>query len=744
MRVPSLLLLLAASSAARLSPEQLAQSGALDVVLAEESERALVIQLDRPLYRPGDLIWFRIWDLDLRDLTGDDEAGVVEIELLDVQGKVVQHLRVRSQRGAAMNAVRVPGEALGGVWRLRATASDGRERTHALNVASYMAPPPRDTPPQIALTFQPEGGALVEGLESRVYFAATGAHGAPVAVTGRVLDDTGAVVATFESVHDGMGRFAIVPRPGRSYHAELDAPSGVEEGHPLPAASADGCVLRPLDGRAGGAVRARVQCAQRQDVLVVGTLHGQVLGAASVVAGPRRPVVVRLAPEDPALARTQGVARVTALTEDLEPLAEGLVHRDLGQRLDIQVEADQERYGPRDKVTLRITTRDPGGRPVPAELALSVVDDALLAYLGDARPSLLASLYLAPVLASAIHDPGYYFDPGAEERDLALEMLLGARGGGAMAVRYAALQPPEDPPVIVLPRNKVAPLPEPPTPPVEAITPSPTIGSGGLASRGPGLTSGGTAYHDEGLGSPGRGSTSPGYGSSGGFGIPKFGSKEPTGRLRGIGGDPIILGALDRAPLEQVLEQNLDAILACYERELEKDPELGGKVVMKFVITKDGTVTKAAPKVSTLGNQAAEACLTSRLLDLRFPEPKGGGIVIVSYPFRFSPEGGSGRSGGEPMFVPLGPEGFFRGLAGPSEDVASDRAFPPPHHDDDGAQRDVRETVMWAPRVTTDAQGTAEVELWLSDLPTTFRVTVEGVGAGLAGHAEALLVSEAP
>jgi hypothetical protein len=32
-----------------------------------------------------------------------------------------------------------------------------------------------------------------------------------------------------------------------------------------------------------------------------------------------------------------------------------------------------------------------------------------------------------------------------------------------------------------------------------------------------------------------------------------------------------------------------------------------------------------------------EACLVSRVRQFRFPEPRGGGIVRVNYPFRFAP-----------------------------------------------------------------------------------------------------------
>jgi pSer/pThr/pTyr-binding forkhead associated (FHA) protein len=158
------------------------------------------------------------------------------------------------------------------------------------------------------------------------------------------------------------------------------------------------------------------------------------------------------------------------------------------------------------------------------------------------------------------------------------------------------------------------------------------IGSGGLGARGSGLGGGGTAEGLGGLGTKGRGSGGSGYGSGGG----NFGSKGEGG-IGTVGGDPIILGALDKSLIDAVIKRNMSQIRYCYQRELTKNPSLGGKITVKFVIAKDGTVSSATTKTSTMNNPTVESCINSRFMRFQFPEPKGGGIVIVSYPFIFSP-----------------------------------------------------------------------------------------------------------
>ena len=145
------------------------------------------------------------------------------------------------------------------------------------------------------------------------------------------------------------------------------------------------------------------------------------------------------------------------------------------------------------------------------------------------------------------------------------------------------------------------------------------IGSGGLGSRGSGLGGGGSAS---------------GFGSGGG----NFGARSEGGIGR-IGGEPIILGALDKSLIDPVIRRNMAQIRYCYTRELNRSPTLEGRIVVKFVIRGDGTVSRALTHSSTMaGGDAVQSCLNSRFMRFQFPEPRGGGIVIVKYPFLFAPQ----------------------------------------------------------------------------------------------------------
>lgn len=112
------------------------------------------------------------------------------------------------------------------------------------------------------------------------------------------------------------------------------------------------------------------------------------------------------------------------------------------------------------------------------------------------------------------------------------------------------------------------------------------------------------------------------------------GDGKPDGRLVTVG-EPITIGSLDPAEVDRVIKRNLPSIRYCYQKELQSHPGIGGKVSVKFTIAADGTVSSATTRPTT-PMPAVEACLANRFLKLQFPEPKGGGVVLVSYPFVFS------------------------------------------------------------------------------------------------------------
>ena len=75
------------------------------------------------------------------------------------------------------------------------------------------------------------------------------------------------------------------------------------------------------------------------------------------------------------------------------------------------------------------------------------------------------------------------------------------------------------------------------------------------------------------------------------------------------------------------------------------------------------------------------------------------------------------------------------------------RIFPLPAYqpdDEPTVRSDFRETIYWNPEIKTDAQGLATVTFYMSDAVTSFKAMAEGLGAGLVAHTEKVISSRLP
>ena len=95
------------------------------------------------------------------------------------------------------------------------------------------------------------------------------------------------------------------------------------------------------------------------------------------------------------------------------------------------------------------------------------------------------------------------------------------------------------------------------------------------------------------------------------------------------------MGALPKEVIQKVINDSKKKIRYCYEKALAREPSLAGRVGIRFIIAADGRVAKAQVDDSTIGSVAVEKCMLRVIRRMKFPNPAGGGIVEVRYPFIF-------------------------------------------------------------------------------------------------------------
>jgi TonB family protein len=98
---------------------------------------------------------------------------------------------------------------------------------------------------------------------------------------------------------------------------------------------------------------------------------------------------------------------------------------------------------------------------------------------------------------------------------------------------------------------------------------------------------------------------------------------------------PAVDGELDPALVSKEVRARIGAVKACYERALKRNPNLSGKVKVRWTITAAGTVSGVDIADDTMGDSEVSSCIKQLVARWRFPAPSNGSVE-VEFPFVFT------------------------------------------------------------------------------------------------------------
>jgi len=88
-------------------------------------------------------------------------------------------------------------------------------------------------------------------------------------------------------------------------------------------------------------------------------------------------------------------------------------------------------------------------------------------------------------------------------------------------------------------------------------------------------------------------------------------------------------GSLPPEVIQHIVRQRYAKFRDCYEEGLRRNGKLQGRVAVRFVIERDGTVEKVSSAGSDLPDPAVVQCTIEEYEVLGFPPPEGTGIITV-------------------------------------------------------------------------------------------------------------------
>lgn len=411
------------------------KSQGIDSMLKVYSEQVpdekTYVHFDKDVYLPGETIWFKAYLFSGFSLSATSRNFYAE--LINDKGVILQRKVYPIVESTTAGSFNLPDSLTASnliyrgytSWMLNFDTAFIFQKN--ITVINKNAPSNKKiaaagAQKNVSVQFFPEGGNLINTLESMVAFKAVDDYGMPVFVKGNIVDSKGTVITSFSAVHDGMGTFALVPQANESYRAVWSDASGKQQITLLPAAKPEGCVLK-------------ITGAGKKKVFVVNR-------TANVAADWKKVNVIALLGQErvykakanlettqitsgaiPVEGFPSGILQITVFSENWEPIAERIVMvNNDNYMFDAKLNTPELSTNFRAKNSIEIQVED----TLLSNLSVSVTDAAI------GRQTYADNIYSRILLTGDIKgfvfNPAYYFSNNSDSTAAHLDLVMLTNG----------------------------------------------------------------------------------------------------------------------------------------------------------------------------------------------------------------------------------------------------------------------------------------------------------------------------
>lgn len=381
------------------------------------------LHLDRESYYGGQTIWFKGYFMT--DFVPSGRSSTLYVELINNQSTVILRNVFPAYLGATLGQIDIPDNLPQGSYTLRAYSPlmlnqpgfvfqkrltiFGKENKTDKNESKIATG---------GLAFFPESGNFVSGIVNFVAFKSTDKNGIPVDVKGSILNDKGELVTHFQSTHDGMGYFTMIPLSGQNYYAVAN---GKSEKIALPQASTEGLTLGVAPSARGK--EFKIQRVGDNDAFkpayMIGQMENEVL-FKQPLNGDKKEIHGVIETTE----FFSGILQLTIFNKDNMPLAERITFVDNGEyKLPASFEADTLNTNSKGLNHFSVGLKD----TIIGNFSVSVTDADYDG--GESRTNNIYSWFLlGSNIKGYIHNPAFYFNSPADSVKRQLDLVMMTNG----------------------------------------------------------------------------------------------------------------------------------------------------------------------------------------------------------------------------------------------------------------------------------------------------------------------------
>lgn len=440
-------------------------------------QEKVFVQLDNTCYFLGDTIWFAAYTRRTDKDIPSNISRVLYVELFNQDGFLVERQLIEMKKGHGNGNFVLADTLYGGYYELRAytrwqlnwgqmqhphtkyaeqwffNKAMAREYYRDYDKLYSRVFPVYDKPQQpgeffhdmttrplrrnykeehdgkeVLISFYPEGGRLVGGLECHMAFEVADDQGAWIEGTMQLLDKDGVEVCQAPVVNRGRGVLCFTPRGGEKYDAVFTATDGRIAKATIKRMPMDGVTLHVERQGEEWSISASAQGEPAQKELGLTIMHeGKTILFEEMKDGTLKKNIGFDS-------LSSGIHQVTVFDADGRIWADRLffvTHPELSQPT-LNIEGLKDQYEAFERAELKVSapsikSPSPTGEGSGVRLSLAVRDAATQDYTYDSG-NILTEMLLASEIKGFVPDPGYFFESDDEEHQTALDLLMMTQG----------------------------------------------------------------------------------------------------------------------------------------------------------------------------------------------------------------------------------------------------------------------------------------------------------------------------
>jgi hypothetical protein len=411
-------------------------------------QEKIYLHLDKPYYSAGEQIWLRAYLIHATMHIPLSLSRYVYVELINRKKEVVVRKKIhQTEKDLYFGQFDVPMDIEPGTYTVRAYTNfmrnlpeeflfhhkllitnnleSGKKRSETSSTSrtdKTETVEDENKSGSFDLQFFPEGGHLLTDSYQIVGFKALDDSGYGLNVKGKIVDKSGAEVATFESSHLGMGKLMFKPQSGETYKAIVSSSNGLRKTVDLPTASDNYYSLSIQQTPKRLSIQALTPGQQPRTEKLQLILCQRGLPVYQSSLDPESPGI--------ALLKTNlgsGFFQVYLINNKLQILSERSLFILGNDFAELNLTLDKNKYSKRSPVRASIVLKDSKGNPVEGSFSVSVTDNNDVR-LDSSASNIISYLLLESDLKGNIEKPGDYFRASNKEADKQLDLLMLTQG----------------------------------------------------------------------------------------------------------------------------------------------------------------------------------------------------------------------------------------------------------------------------------------------------------------------------